>query len=217
MERLEALVRAHRFVPNKMRTNLSDDLRWSGRKPFLRVAVLSNTLCSGPIVDLCKEMLGDQINRVTLNHNVTCGAHRDGRNVGESQICFFGQYVGGELCIEDGRAFSERGVWHRFDGSKLLRWNLPREGDKWSVVCWRSQANGSKSRHGGNDNSRCSVDRLPDVVPSLEGSDASCDLAGDVSHSSERRKLMDCHFHEGNKNATRFGDWPSEGRSEVSQ
>ena len=140
MEQLEALVRAHRFVPNKLRTNLSTDLRWSGRKPFLRTAVLSNTLSSGPILDLCREMLGDHINRVTLNHQVTCGAHRDGRNVGESHIIFFGTYEGGELCLEDGRVLSERGVWHRFDGSRLLHWNLPHTGDKWSVVAWRGRA-----------------------------------------------------------------------------
>ena len=55
---------------------------------------------------------------------------------------------------------------------------------------WRSEANGSKSRHGGNDNSRCSVDRLADVVPRLDGADPSCNFAGDVSHSSERRVLV---------------------------
>ena len=61
---LEALVRAHRFVPNKLRTNVSSDLRWSGRKPFLRTAILSNTLSSGPIVDLCRQELGADINGV---------------------------------------------------------------------------------------------------------------------------------------------------------
>ena len=89
--RLSELVRAHKFVPNKLRTNISRDLVWHGvrRRPFLRAAVLSNTLRSGPIVDLCREMLGDFVNAVTLNHNVTCAPHRDGRNVGESAILFF--------------------------------------------------------------------------------------------------------------------------------
>ena len=79
ISQLETLVRAHRFVPNKLRTNVSSDLRWSGLKPFLRTAILSNTLSSGPIVDLCRQMLGDDINRATLNKNLTCEAHRDAR------------------------------------------------------------------------------------------------------------------------------------------
>ena len=146
---LEALVRAHRFVPNKLRTNVSSDLRWSGRKPFLRTAILSNTLSSGPIVDLCRQMLGDDINRATLNKNLTCEAHRDAKsNVGRlSHIIFFGEYDNsdgaGSLVLEDGRQFIEKGVWHSFDGSALLHWNVPfrtgEVGDKWSVVAWRGQ------------------------------------------------------------------------------
>ena len=80
------------------------------RRPFLRKAVLSNTLRSGPLVDLCREMLGNFDNVVKIYHNVTCAPHRDGRNVGESAILFFGDYTGGELCREDGRVFSERHV-----------------------------------------------------------------------------------------------------------
>ena len=149
ISQLQALVRAHRFVPNKLRTNVSSDLRWSGRKPFLRRAILSNTLSSGPIVDLCREMLGDDINRATLNKNLTCEAHRDARsNVGRlSHLIFFGEYDNsdgaGSLVLEDGRQFIEKGVWHSFDGSRLLHWNVPlRPGeqfDKWSVVAWRGQ------------------------------------------------------------------------------
>ena len=91
--RLSELVRAHKFVPNKLRANISRDLVWHGvrPRPFLRTAVLSNTLRSGPILDLCREMLGDFVNSVTLNHNTTCAPHREGRNVGESAILFFSE------------------------------------------------------------------------------------------------------------------------------
>ena len=148
MNQLEALVRAHRFVPSKLRTNVSSDLRWSGRKPFLRTAILSNTLASGPIVDLCRQELGDDINRVTLNKNLTCEPHRDARsNIGMlSHIMFFGEYDSadgaGSLVLEDGRQFIEKKVWHSFDGSALLHWNVPLkpgQGDKWSVVAWRGK------------------------------------------------------------------------------
>ena len=65
-----------------------------------------------------------------------------------SHIIFFGEYDNsdgaGSLVLEDGRQFIEKGVWHSFDGSALLHWNVPfrsgEVGGKWSVVAWRGQA-----------------------------------------------------------------------------
>ena len=100
LSQLEEPVRAHRWVPNKLRTNIGHDHVWHGGRPFLSEAVLSNTLSSGPIVDLCREWLGGHVGRVTLNKDVTCAPHRDGRNGGPSQILFFGDYTGGALVLE---------------------------------------------------------------------------------------------------------------------
>ena len=60
---------------------------------------------------------------VTLNRNTVCQRHRDKKNVGESVIMFLGDFEGGALLLEDGRRFDERGVWHKYDGTRLLPWN----------------------------------------------------------------------------------------------
>ena len=61
---------------------------------------------------------------MTVNQNCTFCAHRDGRNVGESQILFFGDYDSsdgaGGLVLEDVTVFSEKNVWHRFYGNHQL-------------------------------------------------------------------------------------------------
>ena len=145
LQQLETLVRAHRWQRNKTRVNISKDVVIHRGRPFLQKSLKTNTLRSGPIVDLCRAWLGDHVNSVTLNKNVTCCAHRDGRNAGESQILFLGDYDNrdgaGSLELEDGMVFSETGVWHRIDGSRLLHWSVERHpsdmGDKCSVVAWR--------------------------------------------------------------------------------
>ena len=48
---------------------------------------------------------------------------------------FLGNYTGGELLLEDGRVFSEPGVWHRYDGGRLMHWNNPiTSGEKYNVI-----------------------------------------------------------------------------------
>ena len=56
----------------------------------------------------------------TPNRNTVCQPHRDKKNVDESCVMFLGDFQGGALLLEDGRRFEERGVWHRYDGSRLL-------------------------------------------------------------------------------------------------
>ena len=72
---------------------------------------------------------------VTLNRNTVCQPHRDKKNVGESAIIFMGDFQGGALLLENGSRFEERGVWHRYDGSRLLHWNEEiTAGVKYSVI-----------------------------------------------------------------------------------
>ena len=43
--------------------------------------------------------------------------------------------MGGALHLESGRVFEETGVFHEFDGGRLLHWNAPiTAGTKYSVV-----------------------------------------------------------------------------------
>ena len=72
---------------------------------------------------------------VTLNRNTVCQPHRDKKNVGQSAIMFLGDFEGGALLLEDGRRIEERGVWHGYDGTRLLHWNEEvTGGTKFSVI-----------------------------------------------------------------------------------
>ena len=72
---------------------------------------------------------------VTLNRNTVCQPHRDKKNVGQSAIMFLGDFEGGALLLEDGCRLEERGVWHRYDGTRLLHWNEEiTGGTKYSVI-----------------------------------------------------------------------------------
>ncbi len=111
MDELESLVRAHRFKRNEIRLNISPGERVHyGKKVYLKEGVFSNTLRSGPVLAVCQHMLGADVNAVCLNRDVCCAMHRDKNNAGDSFICYFGDFEGGALVLDDGRRFEEKGV-----------------------------------------------------------------------------------------------------------
>ena len=143
MDQLESLVRTHQFTRNRNRLNLVNDevveylCRDGKRHPCLKRGILSNTLKSGPILDHVRAMLGPQITRVCLNKNVQCAPHRDKKNAGESFVCYFGEFSGGALCLDDGRRYEGKRQWHgSFDGASILHWNEKHEGIKYSIVAF---------------------------------------------------------------------------------
>ena len=71
---------------------------------------------------------------ITINKDVTCYPHKDKGNVGDSAILFLGDFSGGALHTEDGAVFSDKKVWHRFNGAEVLHWNEPHEGTKYSII-----------------------------------------------------------------------------------
>ena len=77
---------------------------------------------------------------LTLNGpNLVVAPHRDGKNAGEfSHICFLCDFDGGELYLEDGTVLADKYVWHKFDGKRLLHWNSPTKGEKWSLVAYHT-------------------------------------------------------------------------------
>ena len=164
MEELQALVRAHSFWRNQLRTNIGESYasKWNGKR-LLCTPVYSNsvhgagrTKKQARMLELCREMLPDvgEPLMLTINRDVTCGPHRDGKNASEfSYITFFGDYVGGELVIEEpggDRVLSDRNVWHRFSGREHVHYNLPHQGTKYSIVAYSqnaaSQTKGGKRR-----------------------------------------------------------------------
>ena len=72
---------------------------------------------------------------VHLNHNVVAGKHRDKNNIGDSILVGFGDYTGGEICLESGEVESIRYRPVCFNGSALIHWNTPiTSGSKYSLV-----------------------------------------------------------------------------------
>ena len=137
MEKLSALVKSFKFHKAHVRTNLGGEVIQYPNSRFLKEGIYSNSVRSGEILEHVQSMLGPEISEVCLNHNVTCGPHRDGKNSStESHICFFGDFEGGALCLETGEIFSAKGVWYTFDGRNVTHWNTPHTGDKWSCVAY---------------------------------------------------------------------------------
>ena len=143
------MVRKHRFKCNYARVNLAHspaqvDVRYG--RPWLKKGIYSNTIRSGPMLELVQQMLPG-VSHLCLNRDVTCAPHKDSFNSGDdSYVLFFGNYQGGELCTESGQVFAEKGVWHRFQGRSQTHWNQPHTGRKYSIVAYsgRARSNGEK-------------------------------------------------------------------------
>ena len=78
-----------------------------------------------------------KVTHVTVNRDLCCFPHVDA-NGGPSYIAFFGNFTGGELCLEGGRLLGgprQRLRWCKFDG-RLEHWNLPHQGTKLTVVAY---------------------------------------------------------------------------------
>lgn len=72
---------------------------------------------------------------VHLNHNVVAGQHRDVGNVGDSILVGFGDYEGGQICLESGEVESIRYRPVCFNGGQITHWNTPiTSGNKYSLV-----------------------------------------------------------------------------------
>ena len=70
---------------------------------------------------------------IQVNFNYPCKPHKDIGNEGDSFIIAFGDYTGGELCIENtDYDIKNRGLL--FDGSKLTHWTRDWVGNRFSLV-----------------------------------------------------------------------------------
>ena len=139
MDDLEAAVKTHRFIRNRRRTNVrprEESIQGHWKRRYLAHGVLSNTLREGRILDLCRELLGPQINRVTVNKNLCCHPHRDKANDDDSYICWFGDFTGGALCLETGERFEGKRKWFKFNGKTTTHWNEEHEGGKFACVAY---------------------------------------------------------------------------------
>ena len=82
--------------------------------------------------------------QIMINKNYPCPAHRDSANVGESVLCAFGNFSGGEINIEyeDGtKSLNPQEKPVKFDGSKYKHWVSPFEGLRYSLVFYNDIKN----------------------------------------------------------------------------
>jgi hypothetical protein len=70
---------------------------------------------------------------IQVNHNYPCKPHKDVGNTGDSFIIAFGDYSGGELCIENvNYDIRNRGLL--FNGSEQTHWTKDWVGNRFSIV-----------------------------------------------------------------------------------
>ncbi len=87
------------------------------------------------IIELGKKICPFHFETIQLNHNVVCPPHRDSGNEGNSIIISFGDYEGGNLCIEKHGEYNTNCRPLLFNGKKHLHWNTPiLSGNKYSLV-----------------------------------------------------------------------------------
>jgi hypothetical protein len=76
-------------------------------------------------------------NQVQMNKNFPCPPHKDKKNIGESVLCCFGNYKGGETCIYKNDKIVKLNCQEkpqRFNGSQLLHWVEQYKGTRYSLV-----------------------------------------------------------------------------------
>mgnify|MGYP003639441577 FL=1 len=75
--------------------------------------------------------------QVQINKNYDCPPHRDSQNIGESVLCCFGDFEGGETVIEyPTKTATVNAIYEpiKFDGSKYIHYVKPFKGTRYSLV-----------------------------------------------------------------------------------
>ena len=105
MDELLAALRAKRWTKHLRRNAFPvpchTELAWAGNA---NRSILELALRTAPRQDL---------KIAQLNRSVQMGRHRDKFNMAGSLRLLLGEFEGGALCFDDGRRFTETGVWIR--------------------------------------------------------------------------------------------------------
>lgn len=73
---------------------------------------------------------------IQINHNYQSIPHKDKNNTGLSLIISWGDYSGGELCLDTGEIVDTRSPFY-FNGNANVHWNNPIKGTKYSIIFFR--------------------------------------------------------------------------------
>lgn len=85
------------------------------------------------LINIGKIICPFEFKTIQVNKNCRCPPHKDNKNESRSIIVSFGEYVGGELVIED-EVFNAYENPIEFDGKNKLHWNLEHKGTKYSLI-----------------------------------------------------------------------------------
>jgi hypothetical protein len=80
--------------------------------------------------------------QVQMNKNFCCPPHVDSKNIGESVLCCFGNFTGGETCLyidEKIVKVNAKEEPQRFNGSQILHWVNQYKGTRYSLVFFNNQ------------------------------------------------------------------------------
>ena len=81
--------------------------------------------------------------QVQMNKNYCCPPHRDSKNIGESILCCFGDFTGGNTTVDlYGKImkFDSKKAPIKFNGSECLHWVEPFEGNRYSLVFFHNNS-----------------------------------------------------------------------------
>lgn len=74
---------------------------------------------------------------ITVNDDYVSQPHMDKGNEGESYTVSFGNFVGGELCLEGDIKIDTRFRGHLFNGAAIRHWTAPHIGRRFCLVFYR--------------------------------------------------------------------------------
>ena len=80
--------------------------------------------------------------QVQLNKNFRCPPHVDSKNIGESVLCCFGNFSGGETCLYINEKIVKINAKEEpqiFNGSKILHWVDQYKGTRYSLVFFNNR------------------------------------------------------------------------------
>ena len=150
MDKVEELLRSRKWAKDCLRVNIAqpEQIITRGKSGKVKIALVKSNLLRKDEHELREAIRyiapewWDEETQVILNHNVQCKRHKDS-NKEHSWIIFLGDFTGGALCFEDGTRVEEQYKWHKIDGHQY-HWNEPHEGEKFSIVLYRSGAKKTK-------------------------------------------------------------------------
>ena len=114
--------------------------RWSYR-PYLSRNTWMRPKLYQLLLDYAAAHVSIPWDGITVNDSYKSNPHRDKGNEGESYTVSFGDFTGGELCLEDGSGgHIEIDTHHKpciFNGSTTTHWTAPFTGRRFCLVFYR--------------------------------------------------------------------------------